>query len=255
MRSKLVTIPLSILLCAAVLFNSGTAARAGAFNVKPIKVYLSKDSASTVVTIENQAPAALRLQIRAFAWTNDRHGQPVLTPSDDVIVFPSLVNIMPMERRSIRVGFSGKPAAKEQTYRLALDEMPSLESQLSHSKQPGLEVRTRITVPIFYTPASTNAKGAIDGINVHRGAVQATFTNLGNIHATVSTAEIVGRDAAGAKVFEKRINGWYVLAGDEWQFEANLGTACNKLKTVVVTVDSDFGHFSRTAETGSAGCK
>src|SRR5947209_5759848 len=161
------------LVAASIIFLAGwTPASAGAFDVKPIKVFLSKDNGSTVVTIENQASAVLRLQIRAFAWSNDRRGQPVLTPTDDVIVFPTLVNIMPMERRSIRIGFSGKPAAKEQTYRLALDEMPSLESQLSRSKQPGLEVRTRITVPIFFTPSAASAKAQIDGVSLHRGAVE-----------------------------------------------------------------------------------
>jgi fimbrial chaperone protein len=230
-------------------------ASAGVFNVKPIKVFLNKDSGSTVLTIENQASAPLRLQIRAFAWTNDRHGQPVLAPSDDVIIFPTLVNIMPMERRSIRVGFTGKPAAKEQTYRIALDEMPSLESQLSRAKQPGLEVRTRITVPVFFSPTATSAKAEIDGVTVRRGTAQATFTNEGNIHATVSSAEIVGRDSSGAKVFDKKVNGWYVLAGDDWQFQANLGTACNKIKTIVVTVESDFGHFSRSADASAGDCK
>lgn len=246
---------LSSLLAAILCVGAWAPASAGAFNVKPIKVFLNKDNGSTVLTIENQASAVLRLQIRAFAWTNDRHGQPVLTPSDDVIVFPTLVNIMPMERRSIRIGFSGKPAAKEQTYRIALDELPSLESQLGRSKQPGLEVRTRITVPIFFTPPSPTAKGEIDDVTLRRGAVEATFANLGNIHATVSDAEIVGRDAGGSKIFDKHINGWYVLAGDNWQIQAALGNACGRVKTVVVNVDSDFGHFTRSTEVPASGCK
>lgn len=228
-------------------------ASAGAFNVKPIRVFLSRDTGSTVITIENEDQKVLRLQVRAYAWSNDSRGQPVLTPSDDLIVFPTLVDINPMEHRSIRIGFSGAAAAKELTYRIALDEMPSLESQLGKSRSPGLEVRTRITVPVFFTPLIATARAQIDDLSVNRGVVRGTFSNDGNVHATVSTVEIVGRDASGAKIFDKQINGWYVLAGQSWQFQTALGRACSKVKTLSVTVQSDFGRFSRTA--GASDCK
>jgi fimbrial chaperone protein len=230
-------------------------AYAGAFNVKPIRVFLSKDTGSTVLTIENQDQKVLRLQVRAYAWSNDRHGQPVLTPSDDLIVFPTLVDINPLEHRSIRIGFSGNAAAKELTYRIALDEMPSLESQLSKSRSPGLEVRTRITVPVFFTPLITTPKAQIDDLAVSKGVVHGSFSNQGNIHATVSSVEIVGRDAGGAKLFDKQITGWYVLAGQDWDFQTNLGRSCSKLKSVSVIVQSDFGHFSRTADASPADCR
>jgi fimbrial chaperone protein len=246
---------LSLAVIAATLLSSALPASAGAFNVKPIRIFLSKDTDSTVLTIENQDQKVLRLQVHAYAWTNDRRGEPILTPSEDLIVFPTLLDINPMEHRSIRIGFSGAAGAKELTYRIALDEMPSLESQLSKSKQPGLEVRTRVTVPVFFTPLITTPKAQIDELSMNRGIVRASFSNEGNLHATVSSADIVGRDASGAKVFEKRINGWYVLAGQQWQFEANLGHGCSRVKAVSVTVDSDFGRVSKTADTSPAVCK
>src|SRR5690349_13360148 len=39
---------------AAIVLSTWLPASAGAFNVKPIRVFLSKDGTSTVVTIENQ---------------------------------------------------------------------------------------------------------------------------------------------------------------------------------------------------------
>jgi fimbrial chaperone protein len=221
---------LSFAALAATMLSSALPASAGAFNVKPIRVFLSKDTDSTVLTIENQDQRVLRLQVRAFAWSNDRQGQPVLTPSDDLIVFPTLVDINPMEHRSIRIGFSGTAAAKELTYRIALDEMPSLESQLSRSKQPGLEVRTRITVPVFFSPLISTTKAQIDDLSLNKGVVRVSFSNQGNVHATVSKAEIIGRDSSGSTVFEKSINGWYVLAGQDWDFQASTGHSCGKIK-------------------------
>jgi fimbrial chaperone protein len=246
---------LSIAATIATLLISSPAANAGAFNVKPIRVYLSKDAGSTVLTIENQDQKVLRLQVRAYAWTNDRHGQPVLTPSDDLIVFPTLVDINPMEHRSIRIGFSGNADAKELTYRIALDEMPSLESQLSKSHAPGLQVRTRITVPVFFTPLITTPKAQLEQLILNHGVVRGNFSNEGNVHATVTGLNVVGHDASGTKLFDKQINGWYVLAGQDWEFQTAIGRNCAKLKTVSVTVQSDIGRFTQTVDASPSDCR
>lgn len=238
---------------AAGVLCSAATALAGQFNVKPIRVFLAKDSTSTILTVENEASSVLRLQIRGYAWRNDIHGQPVLTPTDDLIVFPTLVDIAPMERRSIRIGFAGQPSSQELTYRIALDELPSLESQLGAGHQAGLEVRTRITVPVFFTPLVSQQKAEIEEIAASRGAVRVTFRNTGNVHATVSSAEIVGRDGSGATLFDRHVNGWYVLPGEDWEIQTNVARACGRVKSISVTVQSDIGKFSRTAD--AQGCK
>jgi fimbrial chaperone protein len=255
MRSAHLKILTSLTVAAATLLWSCAPASAGAFNVKPIRVFLNKDGGSTVVTIENQDQNVLRLQVRAYAWTNDSHGQPVLVPTDDLIVFPTLMDINPMEHRSIRIGFSGAAAAKELTYRIALDEMPSVESQLNKTHSPGLQVRTRVTIPVFFTPLVSSPKAQLDTLTLSRGTVYGRVSNDGNAHATVSTVDISGRDSTGAKVFDKQINGWYVLAGEDWDFSASLGRSCSKIKTIAVTVQSDAGRLERTIDASQAGCR
>lgn len=246
---------LALALAFATFLGTGLPAAAAQFNVKPIRVFLSKDTGSTVLTIENQAPNVLRLQIRAYAWSNDPHGQPLLVPTDDLIVFPTLVNINPMEHRSIRIGFSGTATAQELTYRVALDELPSLESQISPQKQSGLQVRTRITVPVFLTPLVSTEKAQLEDPVLRAGAISANFRNVGNVHTTVSNAEIIGRDASGAQVFSKKVNGWYVLAGQSWQIAANLSGQCARVKTISITVQSDAGKFSRSAPATGGACR
>lgn len=244
----------ALALAIVTLFSTALPAAAAQFNVKPIRVFLSKDAGSTVLTIENQAPNVLRLQIRPYAWSNDAHGQPLLVPTDDLVVFPTLVNVNPMEHRSIRIGFSGTAAPQELTYRIALDELPSLESQISAQKQSGLQVRTRITVPVFLTPPMSTEKVLLDDPVLRRGAVSADFRNVGNVHTTVSSAEIVGKDAGGTQIFDKKINGWYVLAGESWHIAAALSGECSRVKTISVTVQSDAGKFSRSIP-AAGGCK
>jgi fimbrial chaperone protein len=255
MRPANMKLLVSLAAAAATLLTSWLPASAGAFNVKPIRVFLNKDGGSTVVTIENQDQSVLRLQVRAYAWSNDSQGQPVLVPTDDLIVFPTLVDINPMERRSIRIGYSGTAGAKELTYRVALDEMPSIESQLNRNRAPGLQVRTRVTIPVFFTPLVSSPKAQLDSLAVSHGTLHGRVSNGGNVHATVSTVDIAARDAAGAKVFEKQINGWYVLAGEDWDFQASLGRACSKVKSIAVTVQSDVGRFQRTIDASRADCR
>ncbi len=255
MRSARLKLLTALTAAAATLLWSCLPAYAGAFNVKPIRVFLNKDGGSTVVTIENQDQNVLRLQVRAYAWTNDSHGQPVLVPTDDLIVFPTLMDINPMEHRSIRIGFSGAAAARELTYRIALDEMPSVESQLSKNHAPGLQVRTRVTIPVFFAPLVANPKPQLDALTLSRGTLRGRVFNDGNAHAPVSTVNIAGRDSSGAQVFEKQITGWYVLAGEDWDFSTSLGRSCAKIKTIAVTVQSDAGRFERTIDASRADCR
>ena len=237
----------SALACA--LFMAGTAipASAGVFNVKPIRLYLSKDSTSAILTLQNQDTVPLRLQITGLTWSNDRNGQPVLKPTDDLIVFPVLITLNALETRNIRVGFAGAPAAdREGAYRIMLDELPSLESQLARAHAPGVQVRTRITVPIFFTPANIVQKLQIDRAGIRKGFAEVTLTNAGNVHAIAQTAKFTGESSAGTKLFSTSVSGWYVLAGESREFRVPIPKSqCARLKTVTVTVSTDAGIFTR----------
>lgn len=243
---------LKTIVCAlyCALFVAGTMlpARAGVFNVKPIRLYLSKDSTSAILTIQNQDTVPLRLQISGLAWSNDRNGQPLLKPTDDLIVFPVLITLNALETRNIRVGFAGTPAAgREGAYRVMLDELPSLESQLSRAHAPGVQVRTRITVPIFFMPPNVVQKAQIDRADIRKGFADATFTNAGNVHVIAQTAKFTGESSTGAKLFSTSVAGWYVLAGESREFRVQIPRSqCAHLKSVNVTVSTDIGSFSRS---------
>src|SRR5690242_18679451 len=79
---------------------SALPASAGQFDVKPIRITLSKGATSDTLTIENQASTPLRLQIGGYAWSSDPLGGVRLSPTEDLIVFPTLVTILPMEHRN-----------------------------------------------------------------------------------------------------------------------------------------------------------
>lgn len=235
-------------------FSIAVPASAGQFDVKPIRISLSRGAVSDTLTIENQSPAPLRLQIGGYAWTSDVSGDVRLSPTDDLIVFPTLVTILPMEHRNIRIGFSGTPAQREQTYRITLDELPSLESELAPQEHQGLVVRTRVTVPVFFAPENPVQKADISSLRISRGAVHATFQNSGNVHTIVQDVGFIARDAAGRRVYAGAIKGWYVLAGQSRDFIANLPRSeCAKVRSIAVSLSSDAGNFSRTETVDGCG--
>ncbi len=234
---------------AALAWVAGMApVSAGQFDVKPIRITLTSDAVSDTLTIENQANMPLRLQIGGYAWTSDATGNVRLAPTDDLIVFPTLVTINPMEHRNIRIGFSGTPSQREKTYRITLDELPSLESQLGAQQSQGLVVRTRVTVPVFYEPQNPVQKAELADVRVSRGTVHAVFANTGNVHTIVREVGIIARDGAGHKVYENDIKGWYVLAGQNRDFVATIPrNRCANVREVSVALASDAGNFTRNA--------
>lgn len=242
-------------LCAALaLCITAAPAFAGQFDVKPIRISLSRGAVSDTLTIENQSSAPLRLQIGGYAWTSDANGGVRLSPTDDLIVFPSLVTILPMEHRNIRIGFSGTPADRELTYRITLDELPSLESELGPQQRQGLVVRTRVTVPVFFEPQNSVQKADISSLRISRGTLHATFENSGNVHTIVQDVGFIARDAAGHKLYTDAVKGWYVLAGQSRDFVATVPrNQCAKVRTIAVSLSSDAGNFTRTQTVDGCG--
>ena len=123
-------------ICALTLLcGLAVPASAGEFGVQPIKVYLSKDTTSVLLSVENEGDSDLRAQISGFAWGESANGKMELTPTDDLIFFPTLITMGPHETRSIRVGLATAPATTaEKTYRVFVEELPSLQSQLAPAK-------------------------------------------------------------------------------------------------------------------------
>ncbi len=231
-------------------------ASAGVYDVKPIRLFLSKDSTSAILTIQNQDTAPLRLQVSGLAWSNNRNGQPQFKPTDDLIVFPTLVTMNALEQRNVRIGFSGTPPAeKEVAYRIMLDELPSLDSQISKARIPGVSVRTRITVPVFFTPNTVVQKVQIESVSMQHGVAQTVLSNLGNVHAIAQNAQFSGEDTKGSRIFSKSLSGWYVLAGESRAFTFSIPRSqCVRLKQLSVTVTTDIGSFTRTTATSPSEC-
>ncbi len=86
-------------------------------------------------------------QIRIFRWTQV-NGADSLTPTDDVAASPPAVSLRPSTDYTVRVVRTTKePVAKEESYRLLIDELPGPASGAAAS----VSIALRYSIPVFFT--------------------------------------------------------------------------------------------------------
>lgn len=135
-------------LVAPILFQP-VAARAGSLHLSPIILSLDPKAPVGLLTLENQGPAVMMLEVNARSWTQENGGQQ-LQDAPALVVTPATLVLKPGERRTLRAGFLSPPATPngaEIAYRLEIAEIPA--------ETPGQAVRLRMqfSVPLFYGPS------------------------------------------------------------------------------------------------------
>ena len=75
-------------------------AKAGSFEVNPIRIDLSPANRSVAVTVRNSGTDAVVVQVDVSAWSQEE-GKDVLTPTNEVLVSPPIMTIPP-DREQIR---------------------------------------------------------------------------------------------------------------------------------------------------------
>jgi len=69
--------------------------------------------------------------------------------------------------------------------------------------------------------------------------------NSGNVHLRVRTVLVQGKDGAGKIVFTKELSGWYLLAGAQRAYAAEVpADACREIARVDVEVRTETLSFS-----------
>jgi len=90
---------------------------------------------------------------------------------------------------------------------------------------------------------------------VTKGVFGFTVKNTGNVHFLVQTVQARALDAAGATLFEKKLDGWYVLAGGTRVWEVEIPKdACAKTKSFSVEVQAAETKFNGRLDKPAVGC-
>jgi fimbrial chaperone protein len=238
-------------LALGLLLGAGRA-RASNLNVSPVQVYLAPDASKSLVTLRNEGSEEGRYQVSAMLWDEDAKAVMKLAPTEDIIVFPTILTLKPGETKSLRVGPVVPFGPIEKTYRIFIEEMPAPQKVETRAT---VRVLTRIGIPVFLAPTkafedrrvSAELSGKVAAVDVE---------NTGNVHFRINTVHLDALAADGSKLFEKQAQGWYVLAGGHKRYDLEIPReSCGKVRKLVVSVKTESEQvLQKPLETPGGAC-
>jgi len=206
-------------------------AYAGEFRVVPIRLDFDRRVKSGVITIINEGEEDLHAQMRAFEWNQDAEGKDQYVETNDIIFFPRIMTVEKKEKRILRAGIRVPATAREKTYRLFIEEIPGPRK----SEGVNIAIAIRFGVPIFVKPFEEVAKGEIEKIELSKGQVNVRVKNTGNLHFTISSVEIKGKNSKGEEIFSKELSGWYLLSNVSRNYAASVPEgSCKDISTIEI---------------------
>jgi fimbrial chaperone protein len=212
-------------------------ARASGLNISPVQVWLSPDASKSLLTLRNEGPDDSRFQVSAMAWDEDARTGMKLAPTEDIVVFPAVLELKAGETRSLRLGAVVPFGPIEKTYRVFLEELPAPEKPQARST---VRVLTRVGIPVFLAPVKSLEDMRLSPVSLGKAAASVDVQNTGNVHLRVESVRMEGFAQGGTRLFEKQAQGWYVLAGGHKRYELEVPKdGCAKVRKLVLSVKTD----------------
>ena len=142
-----------------------------------------------------------------MAWDEDSRTGMKLAPTEDIVVFPTVLELKAGDTRSLRLGAVVPFGPIEKTYRVFLEELPAPEKPQARST---VRVLTRVGIPVFLAPVKALEDIRVSPVTLAKAGASVDVENTGNVHLRVDSVRVEGFGQGGAKVFEKQAQGWYM---------------------------------------------
>lgn len=225
----------TVLIAASAVLSPAPAA-ASSFTVDPTLIQLSPRASSSLLAVRNESEAPVTLQVSAYVWGQSPAGEMQLTPTDDIVFFPTLLTLQPGEQRKIRIGTTAPlGGTMERSYRVFVEELPP-------ERRPGADatsvsVLTKMGIPVFLAPSTPRAQVGVRDVTASSGTFSFRLVNSGTVHLVPEMVRVTGTSDAGDAVFERTLQSWYVLAGGERAFTVTVpDPQCGRLRSLAVDV-------------------
>jgi len=229
-RTDFLSMALAGLACLALVEIAG----ASSFQVNPIRITLTPQGSSSLLAVRNDGNERLRLQVDFYAWDQSKQGEMILNPTDDLVVYPSLLTVDAGNERNVRVGTKSPVVSKEKSYRIFIEELPPTTKRVDS----GIRILTRIGVPIFIQPQLPKPQALIEKVAVHKSEILFEVINRGNAHFLPRGIRVKGTDSTGINALERNLDPWYILAGGSRQYRLEISPSdCSKIKDLTVEVE------------------
>lgn len=230
MRASLLVILASL---ASLVVTAGPA-RASRFQVQPTRIDLAGKHQVGSVKITNRSDEAVRLEVTAVTWREDENGQMKLEPTEDLIIYPTLLTIAPGASREVRVATTVKRGAREVPWRIFVSELAPLAAP-DATAPVKIKMLTRMAIPVFLPPTKETVTGSVTAA-LAGDDVSIGLRNNGTVHVRVSKLRVIGEGPSGV-VFDRSLTGWYLLPGGLRRYALPV-TAADKAKLSRVRVEA-----------------
>ena len=191
--------------------------QAANLQISPVMISFGTGQSAAGIKLQNYGDTPLYGQVRVYVW-DQQAGEDVLTPTNEVIASPPIMEIAPKTSQTIRlVRRTGAPAENEKAYRVLIDEIPRSDDSTS-----GVAIRLQYSVPVFVLSADERAAPAL-AWTVFRGkdGWMLRVKNTGTMRAQIGATTV--RTSTG-KEYEltKGLLG-YALSGKtrEWRLSVD----------------------------------
>jgi len=236
------------LLFMAVFISQAIAAD---FQVQPMSLDLSGHVKSGVFSVINNGSDKIDFQVSIQEWNQDEKGKDVYADTKEIVFFPKVMTVEPNSQRAIRIGLKAPPSAKEKTYRLFVQEIPTpkkiTDEDIKKNIKAGVTIAFRFSMPIFVNPLKPQESYVLDKIEMSKGAVKAIVKNTGNVHVKLRAVKFSGKAADGKELFSKEVAGWYILNGLSLPYQADVPKdICGKLAKIDVSAQTENGKADGT---------
>jgi len=197
----------------AMFASHGALLHAGSLQVAPVLVEVPAPGAASTLKLRNEGDKPLDAQIRIFKWTQV-NGADQLTPSDEVAASPPAASLKPGTDYTVRVVRTIKePVAKEESYRLLIDELPTAAAGAPAT----VHIDLRYSIPVFFTVAGGAAPKLTWELQQRAGKPTIMVSNAGD--RRIRLAKLKFTDGKGAVAYFGEGLAGYVLGHSSKSFD------------------------------------
>lgn len=196
---------------------------AAQFTLAPTRVHLAPGQVAQTLVLGNEDEREVSFELSYQHWRMDDAGQWLLEASDDLILHPQIVSVPANGKAVIRVGTLRGTVAREDAYRIQMQELPGETS----NQGAAVTMLTRLSVPVFVQVEKPKMALQLSDVRLGAGALTLTVRNSGTRYLSPEDAHLIVRDGKGTVLHEDTLGVPYLLVGAHLQLSRPLpATAC-----------------------------
>ncbi len=230
------------LLSAGFMLASVLSASAATLQVAPVLVEVPAPGAASTIILRNLDNDVINAQVRIFKWTQV-NGKDELVPTRDVVASPPFARLQPNGNHTVRiVRVSGAPIAREESYRLIIDQIPSAKRKQGAT----INLVMRYSIPVFFGARRGNLPRLSWGVEQRGKKVFVTATNTGNRRVRIAGLKVLSPSGKTVSFGDGLVG--YVLGGSQvrWSARGQLRSV-RRGSEVKITANGDIGPIKARA--------